>query len=64
MTRAKKVVKVTKKALGSKATKDAKTVTWVRNDNCCLLYAMWETLTKQQQDLLTVSDSKALVVEM
>ena len=55
MTRAKKVVEATKKASASKVSSDIKKITWVKNDNCCLLYAMWETLTKKQQGLMTVS---------
>ena len=61
MTRAKKVVVAAKKASVSKGSNGTKKVVWVKNDNCCLLYAMWETLTKKQQDLLTVSDCKAVV---
>ena len=60
MTRATKVVVATKKASVSKGLNDVKKITWVKNDNCCLLYAMWETLNKKQQDLLTVSDCKAV----
>ena len=71
MTRAKKSTKETKKAsvksvkkVAAKstgtATKSEGKVVWVTDDNCCLLYAMWETLTKKQQDLLTVSDNQAL----
>ena len=71
MTRAKKSAKETKKASvksvkeiaatsASTATKSEGKVVWVTDDNCCLLYAMWETLTKKQQDLLTVSDNQAL----
>ena len=48
----------------TKEVKDSAKVLWVRNDNCCLLYAMWETMTKQQQELLTVSDFEALFVEI
>ena len=61
MTRAKKVVRAICKKSVSKVTQESKKVTWVTNDNCCLLYAMWETLTKKQQDLLTVSESEACV---
>lgn len=61
MTRAKKIVEATKKVSASKVSNTIKKIIWVRNDNCCLLYAMWETLTKQQQELLTVSDCKAVV---
>ena len=62
MTRAKKIVRTAiSKKPASKATEDAKKITWVTNDNCCLLYAMWETLNKKQQDLLTVRESEACV---
>ena len=62
MTRAKKSAKETKKASvksvkeiaatsASTATKSEGKVVWVTDDNCCLLYALWETLTKKQQGL-------------
>lgn len=69
MTKAKQANEKMKKSRATKEVKDSSTkkvndsakVLWVRNDNCCLLYAMWETLTKKQQDLLTVSESEACV---
>jgi hypothetical protein len=62
MTKSKRVGGKLKKSSATKAVKDSAKVVWVTNDNCCLLYAMWETMTKQQQALLTVSDVKVAVV--
>ena len=64
MTKCKRAGAKLKKSSATKAAKDSAKVVWVKNDNCCLLYAMWETMTKQQQELLTVSDRKVLVVEI
>ena len=72
MTNSKRTNERVKKSSATKKVKDSKTkgvkdsskVLWVRNDNCCLLYAMWEIMTKQQQELLTVSDFEALFVEI
>lgn len=33
-------------------------IKWVSKDNCCLLYSIWETLTNEQQSLMTVSKSR------
>lgn len=64
MTNTKRTNERVKKSSATKKVKDSAKVLWVRNDNCCLLYAMWETMTKQQQELLTVSYFEALFVEI
>lgn len=38
-------------------------IQWIKGDNCCLLFAIWETLTAKQQGLLTVSGLEALIVD-
>ena len=37
--------------------KKAAEIKWNKDDNCCLLYLIWETLTKEQRALLTVQNS-------
>jgi hypothetical protein len=48
-------VKVTaKKVTTMRKWKAAKRIVWNLGDNLCLVYAMWEMLTAQQQSLITV----------
>ena len=53
-----KSVEALKKAVrGASAVmkvKKAAEIKWNKDDNCCLLYAIWETLTEEQRALLTV----------
>ena len=65
--KATKIVKAPKKAVRKASAvtkvKNAAEITWVKDDNCCLLYAIWETLTKEQRALLTVENSMTLLLQ-
>ena len=56
--KATKTVKAPKKAVRGVSAitkvKNAAEIKWIKDDNCCLLYAIWETLTEEQRALLTV----------
>jgi hypothetical protein len=48
-------VKVSAKKVGRmNKWKAAKRIVWNLGDNLCLVYAMWEMLSAQQQSLITV----------
>ena len=40
-----------------------KKIIWKPNDNMCLLYAIWEMMTIQQQLLITVSEAHCTLYE-
>jgi hypothetical protein len=50
--------KSTKKATAVNIVVHPEKVRFVKDDNCCLIYAIWKTLTKEKQALLTVSDGR------
>jgi hypothetical protein len=50
--------KSTKKTTAVNIVVHPEKLRFVKDDNCCLIYAIWKTLTKEKQALLTVSDSR------
>lgn len=46
--------KASKRVSAGMKIKNVAEITWIKDDNCCLLFAIWETLTQEQRSLLTV----------